>query len=101
MVEGTGLVDARKLQFLEGVGDLLQMLRGQVQIAGRHLQIFMAEQKLDGAQVGAGFEQMGGPRVANQVRGNSLANAGLLRCFGARQPYRLVGDGLFVVAMQS
>ena len=69
MVEGTGLVDARKLQFLEGVGDLLQMLRGQVQISGRHLQIFMAEQKLDGAQVGAGFEQMRGPRVPAMYSG--------------------------------
>jgi hypothetical protein len=61
VVEGTGLVDAREPQFLDGVGDLLQMLRGQVQIAGRHLQIFMAEQKLDGAQVSTGFQQMRGP----------------------------------------
>jgi hypothetical protein len=29
---------------------------GQMQIPGCHLQIFMAEQKLDGAQVGAGFK---------------------------------------------
>jgi hypothetical protein len=71
-----------------------------VQIPGRHLQVLMAEQKLDGAQVGAGFEQVRGPRVANQVRRNSLADAGLLRCFGARQPYGLVGDGLLVLAMQ-
>jgi len=56
VVEGASLVEARELQFLDGVGDLLQMLRGQVQIPGRHLQILMAEQKLDGAQVGTGFE---------------------------------------------
>jgi len=55
------------------VGDLLQVLRGQVQIAGRHLQILMAEQKLNGAQVGTGFEQMRGPCVSNQVRRNGLA----------------------------
>jgi hypothetical protein len=35
-----------------------------VQIASRSLQIFMTEQKLDGAQVGARFQQMGGPAVA-------------------------------------
>jgi len=56
VVEGTRLIDARELQFLDGVGDLLQVVRGQVQIAGRHFQILMAEQKLDGTQVGTGFE---------------------------------------------
>ncbi len=101
MVEGASLVEARQLQFLDGVGDLLQALRGQVQIAGRHFQILMAEQKLDGAQVGTGFEQMGGRAVANQVRRNGLTEATLLGCFGARHPYGLVADGLLVIAMQS
>jgi hypothetical protein len=34
------------------------VLRGQVQILRCHLQILMAEQHLDGAQVGTGFEQV-------------------------------------------
>ncbi len=101
MVEGASLIDARELQFLDGVGDLLQVLCGQVQIPGRHLQILMTEQKLDGAQVGTGFEQMRGPCVSNQVRRNGLAKATLLRRFGARHPYGLVADGLLVIAMQS
>lgn len=67
----------------------------------RDLQILMAEQKLDGAQVGTGFEQMRGPGMANQVRRNGLAKTTLLRRFGARNPYRLVADGLLVIAMQS
>ena len=83
------------------VGDLLQVLRGQVQIAGRHLQILMAEQKLNGAQVGTGFEQMRGPCVSKQVRRNGLAKAALLRRFGARQPYGLVADGLLVIAIHA
>ena len=68
MVAAAALVNLRELQRLDGVDDLLQMLRGQVQILGSHLQILMAEQQLDGAQVGAGFEQMCGPAVSNQVR---------------------------------
>ena len=60
MVAAAALVNLRELQRLDGVDDLLQMLRGQVQILGSHLQILMAEKQLDGAQVGSGFEQMGG-----------------------------------------
>ena len=91
MIETAALVDARELQSLNRVGDLLQVLRGQVQIPGCHLQILMAEQQLDGAQVGTGFQQMRGPRVANQVRRNALTNAGLLarpRCMPATRSCR-------------
>jgi hypothetical protein len=59
----------------------------------------MTEQKLDGAQVGAGFEQMGGPGMANQVRRNGLTKATLPGGCGACPPYGLVADGLFVIAM--
>src|ERR1035438_4188557 len=99
MIEAAALINNRELQSLNRVDDLLQVLRGQVQIPGCHLQILMAEQKLDGAQVGTGFEQMRGPGMANQVRRNSLTNAGLLRCLGACQPHDLVADGLLVIAM--
>jgi hypothetical protein len=63
MIGATTLVDAGQLQFLDRVRDLVQMLLRQMQIPGCHLQILMAEQKLDGAQVGSGFKQMGGPAV--------------------------------------
>jgi hypothetical protein len=56
VVKATTPVDAYELQLLDGVGDLVQVLLGKMQIAGRGLQILMAEQKLDGAQVGAGFQ---------------------------------------------
>ena len=42
---------------------------------------------------------MRGPGMANQVRRNSLTNAGLLRCLTACQPHDLVADGLLVTAM--
>ena len=90
MIETAALVEAGKLQFLDRVGDLLQVLGGQVQIAGCHLQILMAEQELDGAQIGTGFQQMRGPTVSNQVRARGLAKARLAGCFGARHPYRIV-----------
>ena len=56
MIETAAPVDAGELQFLDGVGDLMQVLLGQVQIPGCHLQVLMTEQKLDGAQVGAGLK---------------------------------------------
>ena len=49
-------VDTGELQFLDGVGDLVQVMLGQMQIPGRYFQILMTEQKLDGAQVGTGFQ---------------------------------------------
>src|ERR1035438_8501814 len=61
----------------------------------------MAEQQLDGAQVGTGFQQMRGPCVSNQMRTDWLAKAGLPGCFGARHPHCLVADGLLLRAMQS
>src|SRR3981189_3065637 len=44
---------------------------------------------------------MGGPAVAQSVRSNALAGAGRLGSFGACQPYGLVGNGLFSVAIPS
>jgi integrase len=82
-----------------GFDDLLQVLRGQVQILGCHLQILMAEQELDGAQVGTGFEQMRGPCMANEMRARRLTKAGVPGRLDARQPHRLVADGLLAIAM--
>src|ERR1017187_9295953 len=89
MIEAAALIGARELQSLNGVDDLLQVLRGQVQILGCHLQILMAEQQLDGAQVRTGFEQMRGPCMANEMRARRLTKAGVPGRLDARQPHRL------------
>lgn len=101
VIGAAALIDAGQLQLFDGVGDLVQVLFGQMQIPGGGFQILMTEQKLDGAQVGARFQQMGGPAVANQVRGNSLADARPLSSFAADTPYDLVRDRLLRVAMQA
>jgi hypothetical protein len=90
-----------KLQLFDRVGDLVQVLLREVQIPGCHLQILMTEQKLDGAQVGSGFKQMRRPAVANQVRSDSLADAGPLSSFGASTPHDLVCNRLFAVTMHA
>ena len=64
MVEAATLIDARQLQLFDRVDGLVQVLLREMQIAGRHLQVLMTEKKLDGAQVGAGFQQMRRPAVA-------------------------------------
>ena len=56
MIEAAAFLYAGELQFFDRVDDLMQVLLGQVQIPGCHLQILMAEQKLNGAQVGTGFQ---------------------------------------------
>jgi hypothetical protein len=38
-----------------------------MQIAGGHLQVLVAEQQLDGAQVGADLQRMAGPAVAKGI----------------------------------
>ena len=73
-----------------------------MQIPGRDLQILMTEQKLDGAQVGTGFQQMRGPAVANQVRALlGLRMPASLAAFVQRQPHRLVADRLLAIAMHA
>ena len=47
MIGATALLDAGQLELFDGVGNLVQVLLGQVQIPGCHFQILMAEQKLD------------------------------------------------------
>ncbi len=58
----------------------------KMEVDGRLLEIAMAEQHLDGAQVGAGFEQVGGEAVAKRVRMDALViQAGALGgCAGRR-----------------
>jgi hypothetical protein len=46
-----------------------------MQITGRGLEIAMAEQQLDAAQIGAGIEQMGSEGVAQHMRAQRLGDA--------------------------
>ena len=48
-------------------------------------QVAVAEQRLDGADVGAGLQQVGGEAVAQRVRGDRLAESRL-------RPGRSAGD---------
>jgi hypothetical protein len=51
---------------------------GQVQVAAGCFQIRMAEQKLNGTQIGSCFEQMGGKAMAQRVRMDTFLEAGAL-----------------------
>src|SRR5437867_8331720 len=46
----------------------------------------MAKQQLDGAHIGAAFQQVSRERVPQRVWGNRLLDAGELAGLGARQP---------------
>ena len=43
------------------------MALGEMEILGRGLQIFMSQEQLNGAQVGAGFEKMCGKAMAQGI----------------------------------
>ena len=43
---------------VQGVGNRLQVAAGKVQIDNRVFEFDVAQQELDGAQVGSGFQQM-------------------------------------------
>ena len=94
MIRPAALVDVGELQFFDRVSDLLQAMRGKMQIPRCYFQILMTQQKLDGAQIGAGFKQMGCPAVANQMGRHCLADAGSPGRFRADAPHGLVGDRL-------
>jgi hypothetical protein len=79
----------------------LQVPLGEVEVFRGCLQIAVAEQNLNGAQIRSGFEQMGGPTVAQRVGRNALANGRALRGFAARYPHGLVRDGLLNLSMSA
>ena len=56
MIGATTLVDAGELQLFDRVRDLVQVRLRKMEILRRGLKIFVSEQKLDRAQVGAGFK---------------------------------------------
>jgi hypothetical protein len=55
-------------------------------INGGRLQITVAKENLNGAQVGAGFQQVGGEAVTQGVRMKRLANAGAFGGFATGVP---------------
>ena len=61
---------------VQRIGDGVQMPPRQMQIDHGVFELDVAEQQLNRAQVGAGFQQMRRVRVAQQVRGDTLLNAG-------------------------
>ena len=52
----------------------------------------MAEQQLNRADIGAGFEHVNGEGMPQAVRGNGLANREARACFLAGQFDRVFGD---------
>ena len=57
---------------IQRIRDRLQVPTREVQIDHRVFEFHVAEQQLDGAQVGARFEQMCGVRMPQHVRGDTL-----------------------------
>ena len=60
-------VDGLYLQRIEGAGGGVQASGGDVEIAGGGPDIGVAEQNLNGAQVGTGVQHVGGAGVAEQM----------------------------------
>jgi hypothetical protein len=54
----------REREGIERAGGRAEMPLGQMQIDGRHFEVAMAEQYLDGAQVGAGLKKVCGEAMA-------------------------------------
>ena len=79
---GTAFGDAtRRLQGIQRAGGGAHLVGGKAQVAGGGAEAAVTEQQLDGAHVGAGFEQMDGEAVAQRVRCDRLADVGFLRIF--------------------
>ena len=79
---------------IQRVGDRLQMPLRQVQVLSGGLQIAMSQQDLDGAQVGACFQQVGGPTVTQRMRRNAFVDASPARGFATGNPDGLVRNRL-------
>ena len=60
-----------------GTGGGMQSVFGDMQVAGRGLQVAMAEQQLNAAQIGACVEQVGGKGVTQHMRAERLDHAQL------------------------
>src|SRR5215467_1707845 len=74
-----------EIQLVERAGGVGDDGGGDVQIKSGGCQLGVAEQQLNGADVGAGFEQMGGKAVAQAMQTDRLAET-------RRTPRRATGD---------
>ena len=63
---------------IQRIGDGLQMPLRQVEVEDRVLELHVAQQQLNRAQVGAGFQEMCGVRMAQQMRRHALPQPGAL-----------------------
>ena len=76
--------------------EAIQRALGLRQRGGGHMDVpcrgpdaAMAQQDLDGPQVGTGFEQVGGEAVAQGMDGDVLAQTGLVAGTAAGLPYAI------------
>ena len=72
-----------------------------MQILSSGLQISVPKQNLDGSQVGACFQQVGGPTVAQSMRRDAFVDAGPEGSLAACDPDGLIGDRLFALQATS
>src|SRR5487761_1299761 len=85
----------RECKPIERAGGRAEMALRQMQVEGSDLEVAMAEQDLDGAQVGAGFEKVGGEAVAQRVGMNApVVETGALGGDLAGRPEDLGGHRL-------
>src|SRR5215510_11515430 len=68
-----------------------------MQVLSSSLQISVPEQNLDGPQVGARFQQVGGPTVTQSMRRDAFVDAGPTGSLAACDPDGLIGDRLFAL----
>jgi len=66
----------------------------QVDVNHGFAQVGVAEQQLDGAQVGSGFQKMSGEAVSKSVRMQRLVDSGAFGGFPTGVPDDLVADGI-------
>src|ERR1019366_807682 len=86
-------VRAGDFDSFQRAGNCLQMAAGQMQVECGIANLGMAEQNLDGAQVGAGFQHMGREAVSKQMRRNALADTGALTSLVHSLPHDLRSNG--------
>ena len=79
----------------------MEMTLGKMQVDGGLFQIAVAQQDLNGAQIGAGFEQMSGKAVTQRVGMNLFLDAGPLGGLLAGVPdgFRVDGPVAAMVAV--
>src|SRR5258708_28583579 len=86
----TDILGAGQSETVQGIADGLQVPLRQMQILGRGFQIPVPEQNLDGAQIGARFQQVGCPTVAQGVWGDAFVDAGPTRGLATCDPDCLI-----------